>query len=58
MCTDRVPVFNYDRGNRTMKTITITLEFDDNSVTDSDIYEYLQELMYNKSLAYDEETTT
>ena len=50
-------MFNYDRGNRTMKTITITLEFDDNSVTDSDIYEYLQELMYNKSLAYDEEIT-
>ena len=57
MCINGVPVFNHDKGSRTMKTITITLEFDDNSVTDSDIYEYLQELMYDKSLAYDEETT-
>jgi len=38
-----------------MKTITITLEFDSDNITEDDIYEYLKELMYNESLSYDED---
>jgi len=40
-----------------MKTITITLEFDEDRITRTDVYEYLQELMYDESLAYDEAIT-
>ncbi len=40
-----------------MKTITITLEFDEDRITRIDVYEYLQELMYDESLAYDEVIT-
>jgi|TARA_R110000824_G_scaffold393270_1_gene592316 hypothetical protein len=40
-----------------MKTITITLEFDEDRITRIDVYEYLQELMYDESLAYDEAIT-
>jgi hypothetical protein len=37
-----------------MKTITITLEFDSDNITEDDIYEYLKELMYDESLSYSE----
>ena len=38
-----------------MKVITITLEFDDESITDAGIYKYLDELMEDRNLAYDME---
>ena len=38
-----------------MTRVTITLELDDDIITDEDVYEYLRELMDNKELSYEKQ---